>query len=123
MMNAIVPNNTMIRVLQYYKKNTICRFCFAVILIIIFIHNGYSQTAKFSFEKRNECAPSVVIFYNQSSSGPGIQYEWNFGNGSISHSSEMILEEAYPNPGNYTIELKVIQGSDLGQSNRRMCTS
>ena len=112
MINKIVPNHSMDPFLQYYKKNTICRICFTVFLIVIFAPHGYSQTAKFSFEKRNECAPAQVIFYNESSTGTGIHFEWNFGNGSISYSSEKILEQVYPDPGTYTVELKAIQGTD-----------
>ena len=116
MRNKIVQNHAMQPVLQYYEKNTICRLCFAVFLMVIFVNHWYSQTAKFSFEKRNECAPVHVTFYNESSSGPGIRYEWNFGNGSISYSSEKVLEEVYPDPGSYTVELKVIQGTDTAKT-------
>jgi gliding motility-associated-like protein len=115
-MNKIVPNHTMTPFLQYYEKNTICRFCFTGFLILVFTYNGYSQTAKFSFEKRNTCAPARVIFYNESSTGEGIRFEWNFGNGSISYSSEKVLEEVYPNPGTYTVELKAIQGTDTAKT-------
>jgi gliding motility-associated-like protein len=98
--------------LQYYKKNTNPRFCLCVILLFILMYNGYSQTARFRFEKRNNCAPARVIFTNESSQGPGITYEWDFGNGAVSNSSEMVLEEAYQTPGSYNIVLRVIEGTD-----------
>ena len=112
MVNKIVPNHAMAPFLQYYKKNTILRCCFMGFLIIIYASGGYSQTARFRYEKRNNCAPARVVFYNESTTGPGISYEWNFGNGSISYSSETVLEEVYLNNGNYTAELKVIKGDD-----------
>ena len=72
----------------------------------------YSQTAAFSYEKLNNCAPTVVTFTNESTQGPDVQYIWNFGKGGESVSGEMILQEAYTQHGDYTITLRVVQGTD-----------
>src|SRR4030042_6508003 len=102
----------MTSLLQYYEKN-INRSCYlGVILLLIFGQNSYSQTAGFRYEKRNNCAPARVMLTNESSQGPGITYEWDFGNGAFSNSSEMVREVAYPDPGSYNIVLKVIEGTD-----------
>lgn len=102
--------------LQYYKKNANPSFSFVVFLLLIFGNHLHAQTAKFSFEKRGNCAPARVIFINESSRGAGISYEWDFGNGSISHSDEIMLQEVYPVPGIYTVVLKVIEGTDTASA-------
>ena len=102
----------MTSLLQYYEKNINRSFYLGVILLLIFGQNSYSQTAGFRYEKRNNCAPARVMLTNESSQGPGITYEWDFGNGAFSNSSEMVLEVAYPDPGSYNILLKVIEGTD-----------
>lgn len=98
--------------MQYYEKNTNTRFCLIAILLLVCEYNGMAQIAGFSFQRQNNCAPARVVFYNESSQGPGITYEWNFGKGGISYSSARILEEVYSEPGSYNVVLKVIQGPD-----------
>jgi len=98
--------------MQYYKKNPNPSCSLIGFLLLIFGNNLVAQTAGFTFEKRNNCAPARVVFTNESSQGHGITYEWDFGNGAISHSAEMILEEVYTDPGTYLVVLSVIEGND-----------
>ncbi len=72
----------------------------------------YSQTAAFSYQKLNNCTPTVVTFINESTQGPGIQYIWDFGKGGEVVSDEMVLQEAYTRSGDYIVTLKVVQGTD-----------
>jgi gliding motility-associated-like protein len=102
----------MTTLLQYYEKNDFPRFGLSVILLFLFQVACFSQMASFRAETRDKCVPARVVLYNQSSAGPGIKYEWDFGNGTISNSSEEVLEVVYAIPGTYTIVLQVIEGTD-----------
>jgi gliding motility-associated-like protein len=119
-MLAFAPDNTMSSPLQYYEKISNACSGWMVILMFLFHSSSYSQTASFHFEKRNNCAPARVVFYNESSQGTGISYVWNFGNGTVSHSAEKVLEEVYASPGTYLVELEVIQANDTVRTSSQL---
>lgn len=71
-----------------------------------------AQTADFSVSAESFCAPSLVVIHNLSDENPGYEYLWDFGQGAVVQSSEKVLYETYTNPGNYTITLRLVNGTD-----------
>jgi gliding motility-associated-like protein len=67
-----------------------------------------------------KCAPALVSFINESTTGNDIKYIWNFGKGAEIESSESILHEVYNTPGIYKITLKVVQSGDTVSSSQNL---
>lgn len=74
--------------------------------------NLIAQTSAFEVVISKKCAPTLVTFYNNSSTGASLEYLWNFGKGAQVFSDNVVLEEAYSEPGDYLVSLGVINGSD-----------
>jgi len=100
----------MTSILQYFIKRIKFNCCLIGFLFYISVTDSYCITAKFSIDLQSRCVPAVVIFTNLSTQGLGITYQWDFGKGATSISSEQVLEEVYSNPGHYIITLTVIKG-------------
>lgn len=83
-------------------------------LIIVITHiclSAFGLSAKFTYTKRSNCAPTIVEFTNNSTQGTGITYEWDFGLGAIVTTSDPTKkEQIYTKPGKYTVTLKVSDG-------------
>ncbi len=83
-------------------------------LLIVFTHicfSAFGLSAKFTYTKRSNCAPTVVEFTNNSTQGAGITYEWDFGLGAVITTSDPSKkEQIYTKPGKYTVTLKVYDG-------------
>lgn len=68
-------------------------------------------TAKFTYTKRSNCAPTIVEFVSTSSQGAGITYTWDFGLGAeVTTTNPSKKEQVYIQPGKYTVTLKVSDG-------------
>jgi len=104
----------MIWLLQYYKKNTNLFKVFSVILLHFFSLNVFSLDATFTINQISECPPSRVIFTNQSETGAGISFKWDFGKEGegLFDSNDELLEQIYTDPGDYIITLYAIEGTD-----------
>src|ERR1035437_5101196 len=57
-----------------YMKILRSRYYFIILLSYFLIIPAYGITAKFSYTKLNNCAPTIVKFTNSSTRGPGITY-------------------------------------------------
>ncbi|HWK04065.1 MAG TPA: PKD domain-containing protein [Puia sp.] len=55
------------------------------------------------------CAPYLAVFNNTSIAGQ--QYYWDFGDGTVDSTDRTPPPHLYPNPGTYTITLKVVDSS------------
>jgi gliding motility-associated-like protein len=87
------------------------RICIIVLVSQVFLIPAYGITAKFTFSKVSNCAPTVVIFTNNSTQGPGITCTWDFGLGAIvSATDHSVKEQLYTKAGQYTVKLKVSDG-------------
>ena len=65
----------------------------------------------------------VVEFSAYGSQGAyPLQYRWNFGDGTSYTSDEPVAEHNYANPGDYTVELTVIDGSGNTSTTKFMTT-
>ena len=72
-------------------------------LLLISAQNSFGQvTADFTAGNSSGCTPLIVNFEN-TSTGNGLTYEWNLGNGNTSVSENP--SASYINPGTYTITL------------------
>jgi gliding motility-associated-like protein len=77
---------------------------------VLFIHT-YGITAKFTWSKVSNCAPTAVTFTNNSTHGSGIIYTWDFGLGAIISATDYsVKEQLYTKAGQYTVKLKVSDG-------------
>jgi gliding motility-associated-like protein len=95
------------------------KISFSVIILIVnyFCALATDITAKFSYSKRSNCAPAVVDFTNESSTGSGITYTWNFGTGSeVSTTEHSAKTQLYSKPGTYTVTLTVSDGTNSSVS-------
>jgi gliding motility-associated-like protein len=87
------------------------RYCFIILLSQVFIIPAYGITAKFSFTKLSNCAPTIVNFTNNSTQGTGITYIWDFGLGAINSTTDYSAQEqVYAEAGQYTVTLRVTDG-------------
>jgi gliding motility-associated-like protein len=78
----------------------------------ILVLPAYGITAKFTYIKSNNCAPTVVTFSNNSTTGTGITYTWNFGLGAdVTASDNSSKQQIYTKPGKYKVTLMVSNGS------------
>jgi len=85
-------------------------FLFLFLFQILSVH-AFGITASFTFTKVSPCAPTVVIFTNTSTHGPGVTYTWDFGLGSIVTASDnSSKEQLYTKAGQYIVKLKVSDG-------------
>ena len=64
--------------------------------------------ADFTISQNSTCAPSNVTFVNKSIGG--VQYIWNFGDGSPSQTSARV-SHLFQNPGQYSVSLTVLDPS------------
>lgn len=81
----------------------------AALCLLLFFNNGHAQlTANFSVNTQAGCAPLLVNFTDASTGNPD-QWEWDLGNGTISHYQHPSL--TYFKPGVYTIKLTVKKGT------------
>jgi gliding motility-associated-like protein len=72
---------------------------------------AFAVTASFTFTKVTACAPTVVIFTNNSTRGTGIIYSWDFGLGATVNTTDPSpREQLYTKPGLYIVRLKVTNG-------------
>lgn len=87
---------------------------FIIILITghLLAANSFGITAKFSYNKRTNCAPAIVEFINNSTSGTGITYKWNFGLGAtVTTQDYSSMSQIYTKPGQYKVTLVVSDGT------------
>ncbi|HWK05540.1 MAG TPA: PKD domain-containing protein [Puia sp.] len=61
--------------------------------------------AAFAASDSNTC-PGKVILFSDSSAGPGLQYEWHFGNGA--RSTQASPQYVYPSTGIYRVDLLIV---------------
>jgi gliding motility-associated-like protein len=87
--------------------------CFLIIVFLpISIISAFSITAKFTYTKQSNCAPAVVEFVNNSTTGTNITYTWNFGTGAdVSVADNSGQEQIYSKPGKYKVVLVVSDGT------------
>ncbi len=86
-------------------------YCFIILVLQVVFIPTYGITAKFSYSKFSNCAPTVVRFTNNSTHGPGITYTWNFGLGAIVSATDYsVKEQLYTKAGQYIVTLKVSDG-------------
>ncbi len=104
---------TILQYLQYIFKSAVSSF-----FITVFFSGIVSNAQSSSFEVRIDykCAPTIVTITNTSIMEAGNAYLWDFGKGAVFPSDEEILYEAYTEPGEYTITLAVVNGSDTAWS-------
>jgi len=75
------------------------------VLIALCTHQAVAQVnAEFSAPVTSGCSPLIVNFQNQST-GSGLTYQWNLGNGN--NSTAQNPSASYINPGTYTVTLTV----------------
>lgn len=87
------------------------KYCLIILLSQVFIIPAFGITAKFSFTKLSNCAPTIVKFTNNSTRGPGITYTWDFDLGAIVSATDYLAkEQLYTKAGQYTVTLKVTNG-------------
>ena len=93
--------------MKIFKPTNIWLLIFFQVLTI----PSFGITAKFTYVKSSSCAPSVVTFTNNSSTGTGFVYTWNFGSGAdVIATDNKIKQQVYSKPGNYKVTLKVSDG-------------
>lgn len=87
------------------------------IALMALAFNAKSQvTASFSvIYPSPNCSPAVITFINNSTGSGVLAYEWNFGLAPGINSTQQHPSTIYPNCGNFSVSLKVTNGS--GQSN------
>lgn len=89
------------------------QYCFIILILQVIFTPAWGITAKFSYSKVSNCAPTIVKFTNSSTHGPGITYTWNFDLGAIVSATDYsVKEQLYTKPGQYTVTLKVSDGID-----------
>jgi gliding motility-associated-like protein len=87
--------------------------CLIILLFNISIVSVFGITAKFTYTKRSNCAPTPVEFINASTTGTNVTYTWDFGLGAvISASDNSVKEQLYTRPGQYKVTLTVSDGSN-----------
>jgi gliding motility-associated-like protein len=87
------------------------RKCLTILLLALSFQ-VYGVTAKFSYTILSNCSPTIVTFTNSSTQGKGITYTWDFGLGSVSSTTDYSsMEQVYSKPGQYTVTLKVSDGT------------
>lgn len=92
----------MIKVQDFFRKAT---GVLSSVLFVMLSLNGLAQvTADFTANTTSGCGPLIVNFQNLST-GSGLTYQWNLGNGNTSVSENPAA--SYINPGTYTISLTV----------------
>jgi PKD repeat protein len=80
-------------------------FLLAVLLLSSAVTGALAQvTAEFSAPVTSGCSPLIVNFQNQST-GTGLTYQWNLGNGN--NSTAQNPSASYITPGTYTVTLTV----------------
>lgn len=113
----------MLTILQYSEKNTKSPVYPVLILFLFFTNLLYSQTASFTYQLNEKCAPTVVTFLNNSLVEAGTKYLWDFGKGAQVLNSKRILQEVYTNPGTYRVKLSAINGTDTVSATRDITIS
>jgi gliding motility-associated-like protein len=94
------------------------RFYLIVIFSQLFFVSAFGISAKFTYVKRSNCAPTVVEFINSSTTGAGITYTWDFGLGAvISESDNSNKIQVYTKPGQYKVTLTVDDGTNTVVTN------
>jgi len=105
-------------ILRYLANNFKSPLSFIPVIFCLSFQSIFGLTSDFSIQVYNKCSPTVVVFINESTTGPGIEYLWDFGKGALILSPEMILTEAFTDPGTYEISLRVIEGTDTVRSSQ-----
>lgn len=108
---------TILQYLQNIFKSTVIHLSLAIYFSVC---PSSAQISSFEVEFDYQCAPTIVTLTNNSSTGTGIEYLWDFGKGAIIPSEEKILYEAFTEPGAYTITLAVVDGSDTVRSSQEI---
>jgi gliding motility-associated-like protein len=85
-------------------------YCFITILLFSFGFSKAQLTANFSSSVISGCAPLVIQFTDLSTGGP-TSWNWTFGNGNSSPNQNP--QAIYTNPGVYTVQLAVSNGSTI----------
>ncbi len=85
-------------------------FCFILIILFSFNFSKAQLTANFSSSITSGCAPLVVQFTDLSTGG-ATSWNWTFGNGNSSPNQNP--QAIYTNPGVYTVQLAVSNGSTI----------
>lgn len=86
-------------------RETLRKLLMKVVLLTLLIgyQNAFAQvTADFTANTTSGCGPLIVNFENLST-GTGLSYQWNLGNGNTSVAENP--SASYINPGTYTITL------------------
>ncbi len=95
------------------------KYYFLLVVFQVTVFSGFSITAKFTYNKSSNCAPSIVQFTNNSSSGNGIVYTWNFGLGAlIAAPDNSSKEQLYVVPGKYKVTLIVSDGTNTDSTSQ-----
>lgn len=87
------------------------RICLNLCICLIFCFtqlHSYAQTADFSSDTTKGCAP-LSIQFKDLSSGTGLKYRWDFGNGN--YSSLQNPQAIFYQSGVYTVSLTVTDGA------------
>lgn len=81
-------------------------------LLLINTSYSFGVTAKFTWTQTSNCAPAIFRFTNESSTGTGISYSWDFGLGAvIAATNNSSKEQLYSKPGQYKVKLFVTDGT------------
>jgi gliding motility-associated-like protein len=79
---------------------------------------GFGITAKFSFAKNSNCAPTVVNFTNLTI-GSNLNFTWNFGSGAdFTTSDKTDKVVSYPDTGKYKVTLTVTDGTNTDSTSQ-----
>lgn len=74
-----------------------------------------SLLPNFSADKTKACVPAIIQFTNQTAPVmQGLQYEWDFGDGT--KSGGLSVSHEYTKPGTYTVTLKAIVDKDCQET-------
>ncbi|MCY7421446.1 MAG: PKD domain-containing protein [Chitinophagaceae bacterium] len=91
-------------------RSILLRFSLLALFSIILSNSGNSQlTPDFNADTTEGCEP-VVIKFNDLSTGDPTSWLWDLGNGIISTQKNPVT--FYFDPGNYTVSLTIISGTD-----------
>jgi len=84
------------------KRRLLVQVALFVVLLVVSQIVHAQVTADFSAPNTSGCSPLIVNFQNLST-GSGLTYQWNLGNGNNSVSQNP--SASYINPGTYTVTL------------------
>ncbi|MCB0429982.1 MAG: PKD domain-containing protein [Flavobacteriales bacterium] len=79
--------------------------CSKTILLNNYVTVTEGPTATFTADKTIGCSPPLVVKFTNNSTGTGLTYVWNFGDGGTSTATNP--NHTYTNTGTYTVKLYV----------------